>query len=301
MNTGTEDLAQVRRRVHGHDDNTQNIVVHLDAGQRQTEERDIDLQERRRTANDIHVDAGEAAQDARLGDAHKRQGKAKGNCQRKRHEHDRKRHKEALEDDRQALDQNDRVQEQAKEHVGIPRLDPRLLLKIGQEVIECRHALDLDGRNLGNLLGRTVGERIGAAKGLIAALDGKRHTVNLDAEIAAGRRRLAKVNLERLAVSLARGLHGRTIHEVLAREHRQSRVIGTKRRAVDKRQRKTAQLLVGIGLNFPGNARLGAADHIAARTGVGSGGNLCGLKRLSGRGRICPRAHQRERHGHDAG
>ena len=136
---------------------------------------------------------------------------------------------------------------------------------------------------------------------LVAALDGEGHAVNLDTEKAAGRRRLAKVNLERLAVSLARGFHGRTIHEVLAREHRQSRVIGTKRRAVDKRQRKTAQLLVGIGLNFPGNARLGAADHIAARTGVGSGGNLCGLKRLGSRGRRYPHAHQRERHGHDAG
>ena len=206
------------------------------------------------------------------------------------------RHKEALKDDRQALDQNHRVQEQSQEHIGVPGLDPRLLLKIGQEVIEGRHALNLDGRNLGNLLGRTVGERIGSAKGLIAALDGKRHAVNLDTEKAAGRRRLAKVNLERLAVSLARGLHGRTIHEVLAREHRQSRVIGTKRCAVDKRQRKTAQLLVGIGLNFPGNARLGAADHSAARTGVGSSGNLCGLKRLGGRRRGCPRAQQSERH-----
>ena len=194
------------------------------------------------------------------------------------------------------MDQNDWVQEQAQEHIGVPSLDPRLLLKIGQEVIEGRHALDLDGRNLGNLLGRTVGERIGAAKGLIAALDGKRHAVNLDTEKAAGRRRLAKVDLERLAVSLARGLHRRTIHEVLAREHRQSRVIGTKRRAVDKRQRKTAQLLVGIGLNFPGNACLGAADHSAARTGVGSSGNLCGLKRLGSRRRGCPRAQQSERH-----
>ena len=109
LNTGTEDLAQVRRRVHGHDDDAQDIVVHLDAGQRQTEERDIDLQERRRTANDIHIDAGKTAQDARLGDAHERQGKAKGDCQRKRHEHDRERHEEALKDDRQALDQNDRV------------------------------------------------------------------------------------------------------------------------------------------------------------------------------------------------
>lgn len=57
--------------------------------------------------------------------------KPKGIAQRKRHEHDRERHEEAFEDDRQALDQNDRVQEQAKEHVGIPRLDPRLLLKVG--------------------------------------------------------------------------------------------------------------------------------------------------------------------------
>ena len=198
------------------------------------------------------------------------------------------------------MDQNDRVQEQAQEHIGVPSLDPRLFLKIGQEVIEGRHALDLHRRNLGDLLGRPVSERIGAAKDLIAALDGKRHTINLDTEKAAGRRRLAKINLERLAVSLARGLHGRTIHEVLAREHRQSRAIGTKRRAVDKRQRKTAQLLIGIGLDLPGNARLGTADHSAARTGVGSGGNLCGLKRLGGRGRICPHTHQRERHGHDA-
>ena len=300
LNTGTEDLAQVRRRVHGHDDNAQDVVVNLDTGKRQAKERNVDLQERRRAADDIHIDAGKTTKDARLGNAHERQRKAKGNGQRKCHEHDRERHKEALKDDRQALDQNDRVQEQAKEHVGIPCLDPRLFLKVGQEVIECRHALNLDGRNLGNLLGRTVGKRIGAAKGLIAALDGKRHAVNLDTEKAAGRRRLAKVNLERLAVSLARGLHGRTIHEVLAREHRQSRVIGTKRRAVDKRQRKTAQLLIGIGLDLPGNARLGTADHSAARTGVGSGGNLYGLKRLGGRGRICPRANQRERHGHDA-
>ena len=301
LNAGAEDLTQIGRRIHGHDDDAEHVVIDLDAGQRQTEERDIDLQERRRTANDIHVDAGEAAQDARLGDAHERQGETEGNCQRKRHKHDRKRHEEALEDDRQALDQNDRVQEQAQEHIGVPRLDPRLLFKVSQEVIEGRHALDLHRRNLGDLLGRAIGQSEGAAKGLIAALDGEGHAVNLDAEIAAGRRRLTKVNLERLAVSLARRFHGRTIHEVLAREHRQSRVIGTKRRAVDKRQRKTAQLLVGIGLNFPGNARLGAADHIAARTGVGSGGNLCGLKRLSGRGRICPRTHQRERHGHDAG
>ena len=175
-------------------------------------------------------------QDARLRDAHERQGKTEGNCQRKRHKHDRKRHEEALEDDRQALDQNDRVQEQAQEHIGVPGLDPRLLFKVGQEVIEGRHALDLHRRNLGDLLGRPVGERIGAAKGLIAALDGEGHAVNLDTEKAAGRRRLAKIDLERLAVSLARGFHGRTIHEVLAREHRQSRVIGTKRRAVDKRQ-----------------------------------------------------------------
>ena len=145
------------------------------------------------------------------------------------------------------MDQNDRVQEQAQEHIGVPGLDPRLPLKIGQEVIEGRHALDLHRGNLGNLLGRTVGQGIGSAKSFIAALDGKRHAVNLDTEKAAGRRRLAKVDLERLAVSLARGLHGCTIHEVLAREHRQSRVIGVKRRAVDKRQRKTAQLLVGIG------------------------------------------------------
>ena len=136
---------------------------------------------------------------------------------------------------------------------------------------------------------------------LVAALDGEGHAVNLDTEKAAGRRRLAKVDLERLAIRLARGLHGGTVHKVLARKHRQARIVGTKRRAIDKRQRKTAQLLVGIGLDFPGNARLGAADHIAARAGVGSGSDLCGLKRLSGRGCICPRTHQRERHGHGAG
>ena len=130
LNTGTEDLTQVRRRVHGHDDNTQHIVIHFDTGQRQAKERNVDLQERRRAADDIHIDAGKAAKDARLGNAHERQRKAKGNGQRKCHEHDRERHKEALEDDRQALDQNDRVQEQAQEHIGVPRLDPRLLFKV---------------------------------------------------------------------------------------------------------------------------------------------------------------------------
>ena len=122
-------------------------------GQRQAKERDIDLQERRRAADDIHVDAGEAAQDARLGDAHERQGKAKGNRQRKRHKHDRERHKEALKNDRQALDQNDRVQEQTKEHIGVPRLDPRLLFKVGQEVIKSRDAFNLHRGHLGDLLG----------------------------------------------------------------------------------------------------------------------------------------------------
>ena len=72
LNTGTEDLTQIGRRIHGHDDDAEHIVINLDAGQRQTEERDIDLQERRRTANDIHVDTGKAAQDARLGNAHER-------------------------------------------------------------------------------------------------------------------------------------------------------------------------------------------------------------------------------------
>ena len=72
LNTGTEDLAQVRRRVHGHDDDAEHVVINLDAGQRQTEERDIDLQERRRTTDDIHIDAGKATKDARLGNAHER-------------------------------------------------------------------------------------------------------------------------------------------------------------------------------------------------------------------------------------
>ena len=301
LDTGTEDLAQVGGRIHGHDDNAQHVVVNLNAGQRQAEERDVDLQERRRAANDIHVDAGEAAQNARLGDTHKRQSKAKGNCQRKRHKHDRERHEEALEDDREALDQNNWVQEQTQEHIGVPRLDPRLLFKVGKEVIEGRHAFNLHRGHLGYLFGRTVGQGIGTAKGLVAALDGEGHAVDLDAEITAGRRRLAKINLERLAIGLARWLHGRAIHEVLAREHRQSRVIGTKRRAVDKRQRKAAQFLVGIGLDLPGDAGLGAADHVATRTGIGSGGDLCGLKRLGGRWHTGPRARQGERHGQGTG
>ena len=237
----------------------------------------------------------------RLGDAHERQGEAKGNCQRKCHEHDRERHEETFEDDRQALDQNDRVQEQAKEHVGIPCLDPRLPLKVGQEAIECRHALDLHRRNLGDLLGRTIGQSAGAAKGLIATLDGEGHAVDLDAEIAAGGRRLAKIDLERLAVDLARRLHGRTVHKVIAREHRQTRAVRTKGRTIGKRQRKAAQFLVGIGLNLPGDAGLGATDHVAARTGIGSGGDLCGLKRLSSRGHAGPRAYQGERHSQGTG
>ena len=137
--------------------------------------------------------------------------------------------------------------------------------------------------------------------GGVATLDGEGHAVDLDAKIAASRRRLAKVDFECLTVHLARGLHGRTVHEVLAREHRQACVIGTKRRAVGKRQRKPTQFLIGIGLDLPGNARLGTADHGAARTGIGTRGDLCGLERLGGRRHGCPRARQSERHSQGAG
>ena len=59
--------------------------------------------------------------------------------------------------------------------------------------------------------------------------------------------------------------------------------------------------LIGIALGLPGDTSLGATDHVATRTGIGSGGDLCGLKCLSSRGHAGPRAYQGERHSQGTG
>lgn len=161
-----------------------------------------------------------------------------------RHEHDRERHQKAREDDRQAAHDQDGVQEQAQERVGVPRLDPRLLLEVRFELIEGGDRHHVDDGNAVNLMLGPVRKRIGARALHRAAGCRKHDAIDLEAEEPPRRSRFVERQAEGLPVLLDLGLGERALHEVLARKHRQAQILRLVRRALGNRQGKARERLV---------------------------------------------------------
>ena len=107
----------------------------MNARQRESEERNVDLQEHGCTAYDVDVNGPDGAEDANLGHAHEREHEANGDGQRECDEHDSYGHEEPVQHNRQARYQNGWIEEQAQELVGVPCLNPRLLFEVMSELL----------------------------------------------------------------------------------------------------------------------------------------------------------------------
>ena len=106
--------------------------------------------------------------------------------------------------------------------------------------------------------------------------------VELEAEILARLGCLREGGLYRLAVDAVLGLDERAIHKVFAGQDGHARVLGGKLGPLWKGNGKSGEDLVFIGLELPGQARLLAAQDVAAGISIG----LCGeLLHLKGAGR----------------
>ena len=108
--------------------------------------------------------------------------------------------------------------------------------------------------------------------------------VELEAEILARLGRLGEGSLHRLAIDAVLGFDKRAIHQVLAGQDGHARVLGGKLGPLRKGNGKSGESLVFIGLELPSQARLLAAQDIAAGIGIGLRGELLHLKGTGGRG-----------------
>ena len=108
--------------------------------------------------------------------------------------------------------------------------------------------------------------------------------VELEAEILARLGCLGEGCLHRLAIDAVLGFDKRAIHQVLAGQDGHARVLGGKLGPLRKGNGKAGEGLIVIGLELPGQARLLAAQDVAAGIGIGLCGELLHLKGAGGRG-----------------
>ena len=102
--------------------------------------------------------------------------------------------------------------------------------------------------------------------------------VELKAKILARLGCLREGGLYRLAIDAVLGLDERAIHQVLSGQDGHARVLGGKLGPLRKGNGKAGESLVFIGLELPGQARLLAAQDVAAGIGIGLRGELLHLK-----------------------
>ena len=126
----------------------------------------------------------------------------------------------------------------------------------------------------------TVRKRICARKLHVAAHFGELHLVDFHAEVAARLCRLGEVHGELAVLVVGGDVEVRSRHQVVAGEHRCARVARLAGRALRQGESNARDLLVGIGLAFPGDARLHAAEHVRRPADVGFRSAFGGIERI---------------------